>query len=51
MLLSLKPAFYGFEFILFIFRIYLFTCVIIHWVCLVSVECRVHYGNKKITHV
>ena len=33
------------------FRIYLFTCVFIHCVCRVSVECKVHYGNKKITPV
>ena len=35
------------------FRIYifLFTCVFIHCVCRVSVECKVHYGNKKLTPV
>ena len=31
--------------------IYLFTCVFVHCVCRVSVECKVHYGNKKITPV
>ena len=36
---------------LIFFRIYLITCIIIHCVCVVSVECKVHYGNKKITPV
>ena len=38
-------------FILGYIYIYLFTCVFIHCVCRVSVECKVHYGNKKITPV
>ena len=38
-------------FILGYLYIYLFTCVFIHCVCRVSVECKVHYGNKRITPV
>ena len=33
------------------FRIFLFSCDILHCVCLVSVECKIHYGNKKMTPV
>ena len=50
-LLFISPISIIFYLFILVFRIYLFTRVIIHCVCPVSVECKVLYGNKNIVPV
>ena len=42
---------FSFIFISIIFYFFILRFIYIHCVCLVSVECKVLYGNKKIAHV